>query len=405
MGMGVTPKNANPAMQAVNSDVSMGSASGPGGLLNEQKDAKNAATDPQFGEIMKQFETKYGAKAEKPREIKKTLGKDDFLKIMITQMKNQDPSKPFNADEMAAQMAQYASVEQLQNVNTNIQKLDSNNKTAERMQMTSMLGKVVTVDRERFPHIEGQNESLVYTLPKSASSVKISIQSESGEAILEKDLGPQKAGEQSFSWDGAKTNTIQSKNGTYVFKITAKDEKGRTLNTDPKSQARVIGVTFEGSEPIFLIGDAKNQQKVSLKNIIKIEEAPHLPSFAPASGAPIAASGADLNANGAQKGASNASASAMSGPAFFNFRKGLGSENLDPGNLSADAQAALARYQAAQAQAQGQPEASPKADNAVSSATDSAAVSSAGAKVSNAVASSGRDEKGFPNGLTDLGNN
>ena len=56
---------------------------------------------------------------------------------MITQMKNQDPTKPFNADEMAAQMAQYASVEQLQNVNQNIQKLQADNKTVERMAMTA----------------------------------------------------------------------------------------------------------------------------------------------------------------------------------------------------------------------------------------------------------------------------
>src|SRR5689334_2438768 len=94
----------------------------------------------EFGDIWKQIQSKYGAKEEKPREIKKTLGKDDFLRIMITQMKHQDPTQPFKAEQMAEQMAQFASVEQLQNLNLKFEKMSNQNQPLERLAMTGLIG-------------------------------------------------------------------------------------------------------------------------------------------------------------------------------------------------------------------------------------------------------------------------
>src|SRR6476619_2933183 len=84
---------------------------------------KDAAGSTKFGDVYSQIQAKFGEKAEKPREIKKTLGKDDFLKIMVAQMKNQDPTNPFKAEQMATEVAQFTSVEQLQNVNQNLAKM------------------------------------------------------------------------------------------------------------------------------------------------------------------------------------------------------------------------------------------------------------------------------------------
>jgi flagellar basal-body rod modification protein FlgD len=382
-GVGSNPAQAG--NQAIETPVTTAGASAGGGLLDQTKDRKTAQTDAQFGEIMKQFQAKYGAKAEKPREIKKTLGKDDFLKIMITQMKNQDPTKPFNADEMAAQMAQYASVEQLQNVNQNIQKLATDNKTSQQLSMTAMLGKTVTVDRERFPHTEGQPESLVYNLPKGAAEVKFTILGETGEPILEKDLGPQTQGEQSFSWDGTKANTLPAKNGNYIFKIVAKDSNGMTINMNPKSQGRIIGVSLEGSEPVFLVGDAKHQQKVTLKNITQIDDIPQAPT--PSTGMNPAALLSALQGRapgeGAAPGAQKAAPEVPSN--FFGFKKGEGSTNLDPEALSPEQALALAQYQRQMGQtspAQG-PGSAPQAQPR----------NGAG------------EQQGFPNGLSDSGDN
>jgi flagellar hook assembly protein FlgD len=235
------------------------------------RDAQGSSTEPKFGEIYQQIQAKYGEKAQKPREIKKTLGKDDFLRIMITQMKNQDPTNPFKAEQMATEIAQFTSVEQLQNVNQNLNKMAAQNKPLEQMAMTNMIGKVVTVDKGRFPHIQGENDELSFQLPTDASNVQVAVVDEGGDEIFHKDLGTQKAGQVELIWDGVKSNSLPAKAGNYKIVVEAKDDKGRPIDINPQSQTKIIGVTFEGVEPVFLIGNAQRQEKITMRNIVKIE--------------------------------------------------------------------------------------------------------------------------------------
>ncbi|MFL5813529.1 MAG: flagellar hook assembly protein FlgD [Bdellovibrionia bacterium] len=309
-----------------------------------QKDATESSTEPKFGDVMKKLQSQYGAKAEKPREIKKTLGKDDFLRIMITQMQHQDPSNPFKAEQMAAEMAQFTSVEQFQNMNRSLEKMTSKDQPMERLAMTGMIGKTVTVDRARFPHQEGSNEALVYNLPKEAASVKIALVSETGEVALEKDLGPQKPGENTFAWDGLKGNTLPAKTGNYMLRVEAKDDRGMAMDTGAQSQARVIGVSFEGSEPVFLVGDAKNQAKITMKNIIRVDDAG---GAAPSFGG--MGSAQNTGQAGPQSSAIKPVTTTQGKPNFIAFQKGVGSSNLDPNQLPKEAQEALAKFEGANA--------------------------------------------------------
>jgi flagellar basal-body rod modification protein FlgD len=295
-------------------------AAGPGMEHSLQKDATEASTDPKFSEVLKSIQANYGAKADKPREIKKTLGKDDFLRIMITQMRHQDPTNPFKAEQMAAEMAQFTSVEQLQNLNATVGKLANQNQPLERLAMTNLIGKVVTIDRERFPHNEGSNSSLSFGLPRDATEAKIAIVSESGETILEKDLGPLKVGANSFTWDGKKSNTLTAKSGTYIMRVEARDEKGQKLQTNPQGQARVIGVSFEGPEAVFLVGDNRKQDRVTMKNIVRIES--DVPGMALAP-----------------------TAQEQKKPNFVAFQKGVGSSDLDLSQARDEAAKALGRFE------------------------------------------------------------
>ena len=70
---------------------------------------------------------------------------------------------------------------------------------------------------------------------------KVAVISETGETIFEKDVGAQKAGEVEFSWDGKKNNTLPAKNGNYVLRVQAVDDKGTAIDTNPQGKARVIG--------------------------------------------------------------------------------------------------------------------------------------------------------------------
>lgn len=340
--------------QVINTPMNTGGAGDSGGLLSQEQDLKQAATAPKFGEIYDQIQAKYGAKPEKPREIKKSLGKDDFLRIMLTQMKNQDPTNPFKAEQMATEVAQFTTVEQLQNVNQNLTKMSTQNRPLEQMAMTNMIGKTITIDRQRFPHMEGQNESLSFNLPRDAATVKLAIVSEGGETVLEKELGSQKAGEVSFAWDGFKSNTLPAKGGNYMLRVEAKNDKGQNIESNPQAKAQVIGVSFEGNEPVFLVGNAQHHDKVTMRNIVRVDQ--ETGQGKGQSGAAVA----PVEQNTAQT------------PNFFSFQKGVGSGNISPSSLPTIQAAAHVNPQQAQlgVSPQGSPELPP-------------------------------EEKGFPNGLKD----
>jgi flagellar basal-body rod modification protein FlgD len=327
------------------------SMNAPSGGSLQSKDSDRPSTDPQFGDVLSKIQSQYGAKADKPREIKKTLGKDDFLKIMITQMQHQDPTNPFKAEQMAQEMAQFTSVEQMQNMNSSLKQMAQQHNPLEKLAMTSLIGKTVTVDRDRFPHSEGENESLSFTLPRSAKNVQIALINESGEVVLQKDLGPQKGGENTFAWDGLKENHLPAKGGNYMFRIEAKDDRDQAIQMDSQHQAKVVGVSFEGQEPVLLVGDAKQQAKVTMRNVVRID-------------------GDQVPNNGAKQGAP--------GSNFFSFQKGVGSTALD--SAPKIAQNTTAAPQAQQAER--------------SQASNARAVPAGQSAPEQNVA-----EKGFPNGL------
>ena len=253
-------------------------ASGNGaGLPSSTKDAKESSQATQYGDLYKQIQSKYGEKAEKPREIKKNLDKDDFLRIMIAQMKNQDPTNPFKAEQMATELAQFSSVEQLHNVNQNLSKMAAQNKPLEQLAMTNLIGKEVTVNRDRFPHIQGKSEVLKFNLPKDASRVKVALLSDAGEVVIEKELGAQKKGEGGFDWDGKKTNTLLAASGSYMVRVEAADDRGHPIEINSQTRAKVIGVSFDKGEPVFLVGDAKHHDRVTIDNIMQVEMASDLP--------------------------------------------------------------------------------------------------------------------------------
>lgn len=344
------------------------------------RQAEGAATDPKFADVWKQIQSKYGAKPEKPREIKKTLGKDDFLKIMITQMRHQDPTQPFKAEQMASEIAQFTSVEQLQNLNKSMEKMQTQNHPLERLAMTNLIGKTITVDKERFPHVENQADTLGFQLPQDAKQVTVSILNETGETVFSKDMGDLKAGENTFGWDGIRTNTLPAKSGNYIFRVDAKDDRGMPITIATKSQTQVVGVSFEGTEPVLLVGNPSQPEKVTMRNVVRIDggNGGGVGSLIPGA-RPLGAGPTAMPQPGAP--AAPSAQVAQNTPNLIKWEKGVGSRNMDANELSGAAaqayeslaQSQAARMAAAQQQAQAQ---APGADKAAP------------------------EEKGFPNGLS-----
>lgn len=340
-GMSANPAPSGNAISGASSGVAYGAAP-------PSHDSNESSTDPKFGKIFSEIQAKYGEKTEKPREIKKTLGKDDFLHIMITQMRHQDPTSPFKAEQFASEVAQFTNVEQLQNLNQKMEKMTSQNQPLERLAMTNLIGKTITVDRERFVHTEGQNEALAFSLGKDAATVKASVIGDGGEVIFEKEMGVLKKGENTLSWDGLKTNTLRAKTGSYQIKIEAKDGNGATIPGQTQVKTRVAGVSFEGTEPVFLVGNINRPEKVAMKNIIRIESegSGQMASLSSSPLAPAAAGAAETP---------EVVAEPPKNPNLFTFQKGIGSTPVEAAMLPSDAAKAIEKYQQEQLLAKAPP--------------------------------------------------
>ncbi len=220
---------------------------------------------------MAQIQARYGEKPKEARVAKKALDKDDFMRIMITEMRHQDPTKPMDSDRMATQMAQITSVEQLKNVSNAIEKMADKNNASDRLAMSGMIGRSVTVDKGRFTHQKGTISPINFDLPEDASKIKISILNEQGEEVAARDLEPMKSGQNVYSWDGITASNTQTGSGTYLVRVEAENAKGGKIKVDPISREKIVGVSFEGGDTHFLVGDSKSPQKVSFKNVIRIE--------------------------------------------------------------------------------------------------------------------------------------
>lgn len=275
-----------------------------------------------YDDVWKNFQTKYGEKPKKAREFKKKLDKDDFLKIMITQMKHQDPSKPFDMDKMAAQMAQMTSVEQMKNMNTTLEKVLDQNKPLERLAMSNMIGKMVTVDSSRFEHTEGQGEVLNFNLPQSAEDVKVSLISQDGKKALEKSIGSQNAGMNTFQWDGVMDNTLPAKSGPYWIQVEAKDKYGAPIAVNTQIKLPVIGVNLSKADPQLLIGNGSKYQSVSMKQVVQVEQ----------------------GSEGLPQSASQPLVNPSSGAPIFSFTKGVGSQPLSLKTMDPLAKKAIAQF-------------------------------------------------------------
>ncbi len=146
---------------------------------------------------------------------------DRFLKLLVTQMQNQDPLNPLDNSEVTSQLAQINTVTGINKLNETLQLLVSDVDTANSLEATSMIGRNVlvpgkTIDLEDGAAVAG------FDLPQAVDEVTITIKDSSGIAIRNIDLGSQEEGVIPFTWDGATDSGTSAVNGNYSFTVSAK---------------------------------------------------------------------------------------------------------------------------------------------------------------------------------------
>lgn len=171
------------------------------------------------------------------------IGQNEFLQLLITQLKHQDPLDPMKNDQFAVDMAQFSQVEQLIQIN---QKLGSDSQDIG--YMASYLGREVVTNEDKVVVDGGDGGRIRMNLLSDATSVKIQLLNEDGSVKEEKDVGPLSKGKHSVALTGLTTTE-----GSYGYRVIAKDDQGVELNLS-SSIAGIVSGFIPGADPKLIIG-------------------------------------------------------------------------------------------------------------------------------------------------------
>ncbi|MDX1597324.1 flagellar hook assembly protein FlgD [uncultured Marinobacter sp.] len=134
------------------------------------------------------------------------LGKNEFMELMIAQLKNQNPLEPQDNGEFISQLAQFSSLEEMQGVARSVDDLGSQFRSTQALQASAMVGRTVLAPSQI--GILGNEGEITGTIqvPASTGGLRVSIESQNGERVRQIDLGASQAGIASFQWDGTDGN-------------------------------------------------------------------------------------------------------------------------------------------------------------------------------------------------------
>jgi flagellar basal-body rod modification protein FlgD len=165
---------------------------------------------------------------------------DRFLKLLVAQMKNQDPLSPMDNAQVTSQMAQINTVSGIQTLNASVQALSGQFVQMRTLQGASLVGHDVVVQGNALSISDGQGVG-GFELASAASSVKVDVLSPSGQVVDSIDLGAQSSGMHSFSWPAG---TASDSSGL-SFRVTARSG-ATTLAATPLMRDRVDAVAASG---------------------------------------------------------------------------------------------------------------------------------------------------------------
>lgn len=178
------------------------------------------------------------------------IGQQDFLKLMVTQLKNQDPFAPMESGEFLAQIAQLTTATGIQELQQSFDRFSTNMKTEQALQAASLVGRHVVVESD-VGYLPGDG-SLTGTLqlPFQVGNVKVSIYAESGELIREIPLGQLDAGEADFEWDGKNAQGKTMPSGHYyMVASTVIDGKEWSVPTFVSAEVQSVALGQGGNPP------------------------------------------------------------------------------------------------------------------------------------------------------------
>ena len=196
------------------------------------------------------------------------LDKDDFLTLLVAQLQNQDPLNPSDSTEFTAQLAQFSSLEQLQNIDETLSGFEVYQSTLNNIQSSGFIGKTVTATGSTFGVSDGQADPIRFDLASDADSVYVQIYDAYGNFVTDIQAGSRQVGEQQLQWNGRDANGTAVDDGSYSFTVMAMNSDGSVVSATSYTTGTVTGIDYKTGATNLLIND----REVPISSVIRVEE-------------------------------------------------------------------------------------------------------------------------------------
>ena len=177
-----------------------------------------------------------------------------FLTLLTTQLRNQDPSQPMDANQLTQQLVQFASVEQQMNTNATLERLLSLQQAGQIGDAAALVGRNVSVASDILPL---QSSAAQVNLPAAgrARTAQVEVRDSAG-TVLRRDDVTLGAGATAWRWDGRDQRGVQRPDGAYRVTVHGRASDGTAVGLDTTVTGRVTGVGREGNELVLRMGRA-----------------------------------------------------------------------------------------------------------------------------------------------------
>lgn len=182
------------------------------------------------------------------------MGKDAFMKLLVAELKQQDPMDPMKAREMVGQLSELSTVEKLTGIDDKLTTLQSLTAVNGGIQNAGLIGRSIQADTNSLTLTGGEPAKLSYNLGGDAEAVSLTIRDAQGNVVKSVDLGAQGLGPRQFEWDGKNNSGERAPNGNYTFDIAAKAANGQSVVASTRVSGLVTGVSYESGTPQVIVG-------------------------------------------------------------------------------------------------------------------------------------------------------
>lgn len=194
-----------------------------------------------------------------------TLSSSDFLNLLISELKNQNPLDATSTTDFINQLTSYATYDQQSSLNSSMTSLASSFSSLVTLNSVNYIGHTVEAKTDTAT-LTDSSATYGYSLSSAASDVAISIKDSSGNTVWS-GSGTGNAGSNTFTWDGKTTDGTQlADGGQYTMSVTATDSAGNSVYQYSTVTGKVTGIDASSSTPALIV----NGVSVSASNIIGV---------------------------------------------------------------------------------------------------------------------------------------